>query len=368
MTRIVVSAGEPSGDGHTAAVVRELERRWPGCEWSGMGGAEMAAAGVTRATRMEDLSTIGFTSVLAKVPSHVRLLRAMQRSMDDGAVDLAFLTDYPGFNLRVARMAARRRVPVLYYIAPQLWAWREARISLLREAVTRLAVILPFEEAFFTARGVPTTYVGHPLLDGVTPSKDEARRVLGIPDGRPVLGLFPGSRRIEVRRMWPALREAALLVRRAVPEVEVLVAGMSGLAYPQAQEFRICRGDSAAVMAASDAALCKSGTITLAAALAGTPLLICYRTDALSFFLARRMVRCAHIGLVNLVAERAMVPEYIQSAMTGTALAEGVLPLLDAGGRAAREQRSGLADVSARLGEPGAARRVADLAAELVTC
>ncbi len=288
--------------------------------------------------------------------------------MDAGAVDLALLTDYPGFNLRVARAAARRRVPVLYYIAPQLWAWREQRMALLREAVTHLAVILPFEEAFFTARGVPTTYVGHPLLDAPRPGRHEARRAFGIPSGRPVLGLFPGSRRVEVRRMWPVLRDAAILVRRAVPEADILVAGMDGLEYPQSEEFRICRNDAAAVMAASDAAVCKSGTSTLEAALAGTPLVICYRTDGLSFFLARRMVRCPHIGLVNLVAERAIVPEYIQSAMTATSLAEAVLPLLDGGGRAATTQRSDLAEVSARLGAPGAARRVAGLAAEVAAC
>ncbi len=364
---MLLSAGEPSGDQHTAAVVRELAARCPESTWSGMGGPDMSAAGAAGITRMERFSTIGFTGVVAKIPAHLRLLRTMERSMDAGAVDLALLTDYPGFNLRVARAAARRRVPVLYYIAPQLWAWREQRVSLLREAVTHLAVILPFEEAFFAARGVPTTYVGHPLLDAPRPSKEEARRALGLPAGRPVLALFPGSRRVEVQRMWPALRDAARLVRRAVPEVEVLVAGMDGMAYPQSEEFRVCR-NTGAVMAAADAAVCKSGTSTLQAALTGTPLVICYRTDALSFVLARRMVRCPHIGLVNLVAERAIVPEYIQSAMTAPSLAEAVLPLLESGGQAAVQQRVGLAEVSARLGEPGAAWRVASLAAELAAC
>jgi lipid-A-disaccharide synthase len=333
-----------------------------------MGGPDMASAGASGITPMERYSTIGFTGVLAKIPSHLRLLRTMERAMDAGTVDLAFLTDYPGFNLRVARSAARRGVPVLYYSAPQLWAWREQRIGLLRDAVTHLAVILPFEEAFFTARGVPTTYVGHPLLDEPRPTKDEARRALGLSGERPVLGLFPGSRRVEVRRMWPALRDAARIVRRAVPEVEVVVAGMDGLEYPQSGDFRVSRNLGAAVMAASDAAICKSGTNTLEAALAGTPLVIGYSTDALSFFLARRMVRCPHIGLVNLVAERAIAPEYIQSAMTATSLAEAVLPLLDADGGPAVRQRAALADVVARLGKPGAARRVADLAAELAAC
>ncbi len=364
--RIYISAGEPSGDAHAAPVARALRRRLPGATIEGLGGPLMADAGVTLLDRMEALSVVGFVEAIEKLPAHYRLLGRVRRALRAGRYDLVVLVDYPGYHLRLAGAAAAAGVPVLYYIAPQLWAWGAGRMPRLA-AVRRLAVILPFEEDFFRAHGVPATFVGHPLLDRPAPPSREAARVaLGLDPRRPTLGLFPGSRPLEVRRLWAAFRDAALLVRAARPEVQLIVAGAAGAVYPDPGAARVHTGDPELVFAASDAAICKSGTTTLEAAVADAPMVIAYRLNRLSWIIARRLARVSWAGLVNLVAGRAVAPEFLQDAVRPDALARAVLPLLDGSSPEARRQREGLAAVRQRLGGRGAAERVAGLAVELL--
>jgi lipid-A-disaccharide synthase len=364
---VFVSAGEPSGDQHAGALVSALRGLVPGVAVEGVGGPHLEAAGARLLARIEDLTVMGFVEVVRKLPAHWRLLRSIERRLAEGDVRLVVLVDYPGFHLRVAAAAARAGVPVLYYIAPQLWAWGERRVHQMARTVSRLAVILPFEAGFFGSRGVPTTFVGHPLMDRPPlAAKEQLKRELGLDPARPVLGLFPGSRRQEVVRLWPAFRDAAAAIRGRRPEVQALVAATAGADYPAAGDVRVVAGRPRECFAAADAALCKSGTSTLEAAVAGTPLVVAYRMHPLSYLLARRLVRVPWIGMVNLVAERQVAPEFIQGGVTPAALAEAALPLLDPSSPERRAQIEALALVRRRLGDPGAAARAAELARALL--
>lgn len=366
--RVYVSAGEPSGDAHAASVVAALRRQAPGATIDAFGGPRMEAAGARVLDRMEAYSVVGFVEAVESLPRHYRLLRRTRAAFQAGRYDVAVFVDYPGYHLRAAAAAAAAGVPVLYYIAPQLWAWGAGRVRRLARAVRQLAVILPFEEPFFRDHGVPTVFVGHPLKDRPPlPTRVEARRVLGIPSGQRVLAVFPGSRAQEVRRIWPVARAAVGLVRSARPEVQVVVAGTRVADYPDAGDMRVVMDDPTLVLAAADAGLCKSGTTTLEAALADLPMVITYRLHPLSNLIARRLLRVPWVGLVNLVAGELLCPELLQGAATPRALADALAPLLDPADPRTLKQRAGLATVRQRLGAPGAAERVATLVLALAS-
>jgi lipid-A-disaccharide synthase len=366
VTRIYISAGEPSADAHAAAVATALQRKIPGVELEALGGAHLERAGVRVLDRLEEYSVVGFVEALAKVPAHYRLLNRIKQSFKQKRYDLVILVDYPGYHLRAAAAAHAAGIPVLYYIAPQMWAWGSKRVKKLAP-VNQLAVILPFEEQFFRERGLAATFVGHPLKDRAPPpSRADARRALGLDPNRPTLGLFPGSRRQEVKRHWHIFRAAAARVAAARPDVQIVVAGTSHAEYPNPGAIKVHLGDPLLVFAASDAGICKSGTTTLEAAIADVPMVITYRVHPISSFIAFRLVQVPWVGLVNLVAEYEVAPEFLQSRMQPDALADGVLPLLDATNPVTRRQREGLRLVRERLGPPGAAERVAGLAAGLI--
>jgi len=365
--RIYLSAGEPSGDQHAAALARAILAERPDAQLEGMGGNNMAAAGVRILWPSERLAAVGLTEAIGQLPTHVMLLRAVQRQLRRTSYDLIVLVDYPGFHLAVARAAKRLDLPVLSYIAPQLWAWGTWRVRRLRAVVDRLAVILPFEEPFFRARGLAATFVGHPLAERpAMPSRDAARQALGLRQDQPVLALLPGSRRSEIARLWPLFQRAARLLRQHVSDLEVVVAGIDGFAYPNSEGFILHEGDPGLVCRAADVAVCKSGTSTLEAAYADTPLVVAYRMHPFTHAVARRLVRVPWIGLVNLIANREVAPELIQSRATARRLADTVQPLLDPNGPPAMRQRAELAEVRNRLGGPGTSRRVARIALEMV--
>lgn len=365
---VFVSAGEPSGDAHAAAFASALRHVVPDVRLEGFGGTRMAEAGVALMARMEDLTVMGFVEVLRKVPAHLRLLRRIRNRLARGDVDLVVLVDYPGFHLRLAEAAHRAGVPVLYYVAPGVWAWGEGRLGRMRRTITRLAVILPFEEEFFRSRGVPATFVGNPLRDRRAVPGDRAarKRALGVDPERPLLAVFPGSRRQEVRRLWPSFRDAAHLVRRERPEVQVVVAATPEGEYPEPGDLRLVFSRPELCLGAADAGLLKSGTTTLEGALADTPMVIAYRVQYLSYLLARALAKVQWVGLVNLVAGREIAPEFLQQRARPDLLAAALLPLLRDGSPERARQLQGLREVRERVGGPGAAERTAKIAVDLL--
>ncbi len=366
--RIFVSAGEPSGDLHGAGVVEALRQRYPGARIDAFGGPAMAAAGAHVLYPMEKYSAMGFIEVIESLPAHLRLLRTLRRRFTQEAYDLVLLIDYPGFHLRLAPLARKSGARVLYYIPPQLWAWRPGRARRLHGIVDRLAVILPFEEQAFARLGLVAEFVGHPLVDHA-PGPDHravARRTLGLPSAARVLAIFPGSRAQEVRNHWPRFRDTALLMLAEGRCEHVIMAATPAGDYPDPGPVLIHRDDPMTVLSAADAVLAKSGTTTLQAALADTPMVVAYRTHPWTYEIARRLLRVEWISLVNLVAGREVVPELAQQAVTVRRLAEEIRPLLDPGNPKTIAQRDGMRLVRTRLGVPGAAGRVAGIAAQLI--
>lgn len=370
MREILFVAGEVSGDLHAARVVRELAAHGAIARFHpvGIGGDEMRAAGVELLEHVERLAVMGFIEVLEHVPKHWMLLRALERRIKSGTVALVVLIDYPTFNMKVADAAAAAGVPVLYYVTPQVWAWGADRLARLARTVTKAAVILPFEESLLRAHGIDATFVGHPLLDRPDHVADrcEARRSLGLSDDARVLALFPGSRAQEIRRHLEGFVETARELQRRDPALQVVVSAAPHVRLdPRRCPFPTVRSASFTILRAADAALCKSGTTTLEAAVAGCPLVVAYRTSRLTYAAARRLVKISNIGLVNVVAGTRVAPEFVQDAFRPAAVADALAPLLDRGSAERRVMIEGLARVRASMGQAGAAGRVADMALDL---
>ncbi len=361
MRHLLVCAGEPSGDMHAAAVVHAIRQLRPAVRIDAVGGNALLNAGAHLVGHIDQLSAIGTIEAVTALPRHVRLLRRIDTALAAQRYDAVLLVDYPGFHLRVARCAARRGIPVVYYIAPQLWAWGRWRTSRLRSDVQHLAVILPFEEPFFRERGISCTFVGHPLLDRpAPPSRMCARRQLGIDPDVPVLAVFPGSRVSERRRLCRRFLDAAERLRGTVPDLQVIVGAAPVSGRPGTTAVHWIDDATLALMAA-DTALCKSGTITLEAALCGTPMVVAYRMHPTTFRAARRLVHVPAVSLVNLIAGRNVVPELLQGDVTPQGLCQALQPLLQRSGGAARAQRAAFGEIRDQLGSPGAGRRVAEL-------
>ena len=322
----------------------------------------MAAAGVELVGTLSGLEAMGLVEAAGTIPAHLALLRTIVAELRRRPYGVAVLVDYPGFHRRVAAAARRAGVPVLQYVAPQFWAWGAWRLPGYRRVVTHTAAILPFEPPFFAAHRVPATFVGHPLLDAPPADRGAARQGLGIPGDARVLGLFPGSRGSERAALWRVMRDAARRLREDQPTLQILVAADTAAAFPDIGTIGGRTAPAADVAAAVDVAIAKSGTTTLQLALAGTPHVLAYRMHPLTWAVARRLVRVRRVGLVNLVLDRDVVPEYLQGAVTVPALAAGAARLLDAESVPARAQRQAFTELAQRLGSPGASARVAELA------
>jgi lipid-A-disaccharide synthase len=365
---ILFVAGEVSGDLHAAAVASALRKEGAPYALTGVGGDAMRDAGVELIQHTASVAVMGFVAPIRHMPRLFRLRRALQARIRSGRVALVVLIDSAGFNMGIAATAAAAGVPVLYFITPQVWASRPGRMVKLARTVTKAAVILPFEERLLREHGVDATFVGHPLLDRALtlPDREEARRTLGIGPGDRLLALFPGSRAQEIARHLDPFVATARELQLRDPALKVVVSSAPHVTIPAERcPYPLVHSASFAVLRAADAALCKSGTTTLEAAIALCPLVIAYRTSALEYALARRLVSIPFIGLVNIVAGRAVAREFVQDALQPMALADALEPLLDPWSAARLALVADLRAVRDTLGEPGAAGRVAAMALDL---
>jgi len=370
--RVVVVAGEASGDLHAAKLIRELGQIAPGLAASGIGGPALEKAGVELLFRSEDLALVGFSEVLGKLGHIWRALRGLTAHLKTTRPDLVILVDFPDFNFRLAKAAKRLGLKVLYYISPQVWAWRQKRAQVLARLVDHLAVVFPFEQAFYAgvAPDLPVTFVGHPLLDEEEEWLLRAREPLPVPAGAELIGLLPGSRKSEIDRLLPLLLKAAAILRHKRPHLHFVLPVAPGLAQaaldPHLEAhplpgLTVLPGRAAQVMAQSRLLLVASGTATLQAALAEAPMVVVYKTGALNYALASRLVKVPHIAMPNLIVGRDLLPELIQGQATPEALASRGLELLE--NDAARQRMIlGLKEIRGRLGGAGASRRAAELA------
>jgi len=366
--RIVLVAGEASGDLHGAALVEALRPRAPQLTFSGMGGLRMRRAGVHILADAGETAVVGVSELWEKRRALRAALRTLRGHLAEVRPALLICIDFPDFNLLLARTARRLGIPVCYFISPQVWAWRRGRVRTIRRLVRKMLVLFPFEESLYRAAGVDVTFVGHPLLDALAtvPPRERCRERLGVADGVKILGLLPGSRAAEIRRHLPLLLDAAARIRAEKPDVTVVL-GLSDTAdrsavdavVAQAQvPVQVVQGRTPEVMRAADFLLAVSGTVTLEAAVLGTPMLITYRVGRLSYWVGRMLIRVPFIGLPNLVAGKAIVPELLQQDATAGRLAATALEILQSPDRHAR-MRAALAEVRRRLGEPGAVERAA---------
>ncbi len=373
-TALIVT-GEASGDLHGANLIRAARRIDPGLSFFGVGGPRMAAEGCRIVIPAEEISVMGLVEVVSHFPIIWRAFRRLKAVLKGPErPDLLICIDFPDFNLRLARQAKTAGVPVLYYVSPQVWAWRRGRVWKIARVVDRLAAILPFEPDFYRQTGLSVEYVGHPLLDEFEGARDleTVLREQGLDPSRPVVGLFPGSRRSELRFSFPTILEAAEEIRRRQPGVQFLLPVASSLGPQPFAEALAGRDLPVTLMegsiydgaAACDAILAVSGTVTLQIALVGTPMAILYKMAPLTYAIGRRLVKVEHIGLANIVAGRGVVREFIQEEASPENLAGEILRILeDPGYRQAI--RDGLATVRERMGEGGCSERVAGMASEM---
>ena len=369
---LLLSAGEASGDMYAAQLADALRARLD-VRLFGMGGPQMQAAGVDLVTHYEEVAVVGITEIVKHLPS---LLKAMDRIVAEAEQRkpaLAILTDFPGFHLRLARKLQPKGIRNVYYICPQFWAWRPWRVNLIRRRFEKALCIFPFEEQFFSSAGVPTEFIGHPLVGTVQAIKDRKQFCEShvLPPGRPLITVLPGSRSAELEHHLPVLQEACARIYARVPVQFVVAAAHPKdvarlkAGWPHGLKLCVVVGETYDALAAADASIVSSGTATIEAALLDAPMVVVYRVSPLTATLAKPLVRTPYFAMVNLVADRKVVPELVQDDFTPERVASEVLQLLQ-DPNARHSMRSGLAEVRSRLGPPGAVARAADVISGLL--
>lgn len=366
-------AGEDSGDLHGANLIHELKKQAPSLFLCGIGGEKMRKAGLRVLFHSSELSVIGITEVVSKLPTILKALGIAKKVVQNLKPDLLILIDFADFNLRVAKAAKKVCVPVLYYIPPKVWAWRSGRVKKIRERTDQLAVILPFEADFFQQHGLPATFIGNPLLDNPDAESENLREIEGKQGT--IIGLLPGSRKSEIRKMLPILLDTAKMIRARIPDARFLVS-LAPSADPVFFETMIQNHPESAYMELvskpvnhvfrqADFLVAASGTVTLEAALAGVPMVIIYKVSDFSYMLGKSLANVTHVGLANLIAGREIIPELLQWKAKPELISETVCNiLLDQ--QKLTTMKNDLLQIREKLGGPGASERTAQLALKMM--
>ena len=347
--RIMIVAGEASGDLHAAKLVKSVQKKHPDCYFYGIGGADMRAVGVETLVDSSELAVVGIIEVLAHRKIIFGTLNRLRELLRTDPPDLLILTDYPDFNLRLAKTAKEYGVKVLYYISPQVWAWRQGRVKTIRERVDMMAVVFPFEEEFYKKHNVPVRFVGHPLLGEVEPSKSrsELLKEFNLDETRPVIGLFPGSRKSEIKRLLNVILQSAQKLKRQKSELQFILPVASTLNVNEftahitktGLDIKVIEQRPYDAIEMSDAIITVSGTVTLEIALLKTPMVIINKLSWLSYALVSRMLKIDSIGLCNIIAGMNIVPELLQKDATVENITAEINKILDNDSHATQMQR-----------------------------
>ena len=372
---VLIVAGEASADLHGSHLVSALKRLDPGLTFWGVGGRRMEEAGVRILFHSSEMAVVGLTEVFSRLATVTRAYRRLKTILRENRPALLILMDYPDFNLRLARAAKRFQVSVLYYISPQVWAWRKGRVETIRRCVDRMAVILPFEKEFYRERALYVEHVGHPLLEEIPTDLDreKVRSELSLHDAQPVLALLPGSRKEEVTNLLPVMVEAGERIRLKYEDAQFLLPRAStipaelveGLLEKTSLPVRVLPGEVYRVLKACDVAMVASGTATLEAAILQTPMVILYRVSFLSYWIGRMVIRVPFIGLANLVAGEKVVPELIQGEATPERLAQEAMDILEHDDKRTNMVRK-LQALRETLGQGSASEKTARIALEMI--
>ena len=374
--KILLVAGEASADLHGSHVVRELKRIDPSVHLYGIGGEELRRAGMEILFDARDLSVVGIVEVVSRLPHIRKVFNTLKRQIEEAPPGLIILLDYPDFNLRLAAVAKKHRVPVLYYISPQIWAWRQGRVKKIARIVDHMAVVFPFEVPLYEKEGVPVQFVGHPLLDREIPAFDSAGSLeaFGMKPGWPVIGLLPGSRKSEIKRLLPVMLDAAQRIRKEYPLAQFIIPVAPGIRREEIETWvaqknvpvTVVENQLHRALQVCSLVLVASGTATLETALMKKPMIILYKISFLTYLIGRLMIRVPCIGLANIVAGTQVVPELIQADASPQRIAGEALALLKSPERLAAMERN-LGRIRERLGAAGASARVARIAYDMLS-
>jgi lipid-A-disaccharide synthase len=373
--KILIIAGEASGDLHGSHLVKEMLSLDPSLQVYGVGGEKMKNEGVELIADSKEMAVVGITEVLLKLKSIYQIYRKLKNSLTVNSPSLVVLIDYPEFNLRFAREAKKKNIPIVYYISPQVWAWRKGRLKKIGRLIKKMIVIFPFEKKIYEEANIDVDFVGHPLLDSIRSqfSREEAFQKFSLTSGVTTIGLLPGSRMSEVKRLLPPMIDAVSLISKQINPVQFILPVAPGLDWGEVQSLvgskceniRVVKNNIHDVIRISDVVIVASGTATVEAAIMGAPMIVVYRVSPLTYLLGKLLIKVKNIGMVNIIAGKTVVPELIQHDVTPEKITSAVVQILKSPSKQ-QEIRKQLSSLKEKIGKPGASLRAAQIITSLL--